>query len=77
MQPVVIRDNFYGNLEKLNIHFAVANNLKIMDTSAPAALLILHLENNKILYSVSNDRMPEWFKKWLPALHDLIIAGNK
>ena len=70
--PHTVRDNFYGNLEKLNQHFTIADNLQIIDTSETDHVLLVHLIAGKIQYAAPFNELPLWFIKYLPALLNLI-----
>ena len=68
----VIEDNFYGNLEKLNQHYKVLDTLEIIDTSESNHVLLAQIKNDKIIYCLSLDELPQWFIKYLTNLTALI-----
>ncbi len=68
VDPAHISANFYGNLEKLNEHYAMFDTLQIIDTSETKHKVLCILENNTILSSVSRSELPDWFIKHLPNL---------
>jgi len=77
VQPLTIRDNFYGNLEKLNLHHAIIDDLRIIDTSETDHILLAHFRDNKIKYAAHLPRLPYWFVRYLPALYSLIEGKKK
>ena len=66
--PLTVRDNFYGNMEKLNLHYAIIDNLQIIDTSETDHVLLAHFRDNKIKYAAGLSDLPYWFVRYLPAL---------
>jgi predicted ABC-type ATPase len=70
--PRTVRDNFYGNLEKLNQHFVIADNLQIIDTSETDHVLLVHLIAGKIQYVAPFADLPPWLIQYLPAIYNLI-----
>jgi predicted ABC-type ATPase len=70
--PNTVRDNFYGNLEKLNQHYTVVDDLRIIDTSETDHVLIAHLIAGKIQYAAPLAHLPSWFIQFLPAVYNLV-----
>ena len=70
-----IDDNFYGNLDKLNFYFRMADNLQIIDTSEFEHLLIASFANGTPLFSIPPENMPKWFISYLPDLVNEIQLG--
>lgn len=70
--PLTVRDNYYGNLEKLNQYHTVIDNLRIFDSSGTEHTLLLQLINGKIEYCAIFEMLPSWFRQYLPSLYDLI-----
>ncbi len=68
--PATVRDNFYGNLEKLNLHYTLADSLQIIDTSETEPIVLIHLVDKKISHVAS--QLPSWFVQYLPSLYGLI-----
>ncbi|HLX92971.1 MAG TPA: zeta toxin family protein [Puia sp.] len=66
--PPVIRDNFYGNLEKLDQYFVIIDNLKILDSSGVSHILLAQFNKGELLESVAYDELPAWFTNGLPTL---------
>jgi predicted ABC-type ATPase len=73
---LTIEDNFYGNLEKLDKHYSVIDNLTIIDTSATEHLLLAQFKDQKILYTVPAEQLPPWFTKNLKML-TIAISQNQ
>jgi predicted ABC-type ATPase len=67
-----IEDNFYGNLEKLNIYFPIINNLQIIDSSQAEHLLIASFQNGENDFAIPKNQIPVWFSTYLPALYSKI-----
>lgn len=63
-----IEVNFYGNLEKLNLHHTLIDNLTIVDTSDIVHKILFTTKNQKLEYSVNKSELPDWFTKFLPSL---------
>ncbi|RFS19469.1 hypothetical protein DVR12_22815 [Chitinophaga silvatica] len=68
----IIEDNFYGNLEKLNIHYNILDTLEIIDTSETNHILLAQLLNNKVVYCLNLNDLPGWFINYLPNITSLI-----
>lgn len=75
--PLTVRDNFYGNLEKLNQHYKIVDDLRIFDSSEAEHILLFKLLNGKIDYSVNFSVLPQWFKKYLPEMSILLENGKE
>ncbi len=75
--PLTVRDNFYGNLEKLNLHYAIIDDLQIIDTSETNHILLAHFRDNKIQFAADLPDLPQWFVRYLPALYSAIEEKNK
>jgi len=58
---LLIEDNFYGNLEKLDLHNRLIDNLTIIDTSANRHLLLAQFIDGLIAYTVTSNELPLWF----------------
>ncbi|MDF2476321.1 MAG: hypothetical protein K0S24_1804 [Sphingobacterium sp.] len=60
VDPQTLKNNFFGNLEKLNDHFHFIDDLTIVDTSDLKHNILLKLSNGQIEYSVEKDELPEY-----------------
>ena len=65
---LMIENNFYGNLEQLNRNFKLLDSLLIFDTSTPTPFLLVKMISTKLEQSVSKDKLPDWFLKYLPEI---------
>ena len=72
VQPDEIRNNFYGNLEKLNKYYTLFNTVTIIDTSEPEHKLLAYLKDGEFISSVTAADLPDWFINGLPAIHQAI-----
>jgi predicted ABC-type ATPase len=72
VDPFTIRDNFYGNLEKLDKYFAMIDHLKIIDTSSTIHLLIVQVDEGTIAHILPFNELPSWFSDNLKQLSDWI-----
>ena len=61
VDPVTVADNFYGNLEKLDKHFAMFDSVQIVDTSEIEHKVLCVLSNGVLTSSVPYGSLPEWF----------------
>jgi predicted ABC-type ATPase len=70
--------NFYGNLEKVNKHYKLFDEMHIIDTSQSLEhKVLLHFRDNKVLSYVPVKELPEWFLKFLPNLLKLVKKEEK
>jgi predicted ABC-type ATPase len=74
--PLTVRDNYYGNLEKLNMYYQVIDNLRIFDSSEAEHILLMQLINGKVDYKVAFKKLPAWFRQYLPSLCQLISKAE-
>jgi len=65
---LIIEDNFYGNLEKLNKYHSLINDLTIIDTSQAKHVALAKFIDGQVAYCVSYNELPGWFIKYLPEL---------
>ena len=76
VDPTHLSANFYGNLEKLNLHFDMFDTLQIVDTSETTPKVLCLLENNQIVSCVRISVLPEWFTTYLPRLIEKIKISS-
>ena len=67
-----IEDNFFGNLEMLNINFEFIDNLTIIDTTGLKYVNLATVNSGLLTYSVGTELLPDWFKRYLPDITKLI-----
>jgi predicted ABC-type ATPase len=65
---LMIETNFYGNLEQLNRHFSLLDSLIIFDTSTVTPFLLAKKTDSRMQLTVSQEKLPNWFRKYLPEL---------
>ncbi|WP_299291629.1 zeta toxin family protein [uncultured Mucilaginibacter sp.] len=66
VDPQTLRDNFYGNLQKLNIHHGLIDDLTIVDTSAINHKVLFKTIDHQVAYHTSIEELPDWFIDYLP-----------
>ena len=72
--PYEIERNFYGNLYQINKRFASIDILKIIDTSVSAnPQIVAFFEKGKINFALHEEKLPDWFKRYMPNLYKIII----
>jgi predicted ABC-type ATPase len=78
VDPVTIADNFYGNLEKLDIHYAMFDSVQIIDTSEITHQVLAVLQLGLPQSAVASDQLPDWFTSNLRQITSLIkVAGGQ
>lgn len=70
---LMIENNFYGNLEQLNLNFKLLDSLLIFDTSTTTPFLLAKMINTKLELSASQDALPDWFVKYLPKIINMVM----
>jgi hypothetical protein len=68
VDPITVADNFYGNLEKLNLHYGMFHMVQIIDTSETEHRVLAVLNEGEPILFVSYAELPEWFMVNLPAI---------
>lgn len=68
VDPVTVAANFYGNLEKLNQHYAMFDSLQVADTSKVVHQLLAVFGNGVLERSVPFLELPAWFRNNLKNL---------
>lgn len=76
VDPLTIAANFYGNLEKLDIHFDIFDSVQIIDTSEISHQLLAIMQHGLPHSAVHSDQLPEWFTENLKAITGLIKAAE-
>lgn len=72
VDPVTVASNFYGDLEKLNIHYSLFDSLQIIDTSETSHRFLCVIANGRVNSAVAFDSLPGWFLNNLPDLRNII-----
>lgn len=77
VDPVTVADNFYGNLQRLNKHYAMFDTIQVVDTSAGSGPKVLAVfVNSEVEASVAFADLPEWFVVNLPSLAEKIKQSS-
>lgn len=72
-----IENNFYGNLEKLQQHIDLIDNLQIIDTSEANHKILASFLNGEAFSTVRPADLPDWFTNFLPGLAQKIINSEQ
>lgn len=76
VDPATIAANFYGNLEKLDLHFGMFDSIQIIDTSEISHQVLAILHQGVPQSAVDSDKLPEWFTENLKIITGLIKAAE-
>jgi predicted ABC-type ATPase len=68
VDPRTVTNNFYGNLEKLNQHYAIFQTIQVIDTSEAEHVVLTVIEKGMPTIAVEFDELPTWFHSSLPAI---------
>lgn len=68
VDPQTLRNNFYGNLEKLNVHHELIDDLTIVDTSQINHRILFKTVLNQVEFHIEKDELPSWFIEFLPSI---------
>ncbi|HEX5149857.1 MAG TPA: zeta toxin family protein [Parafilimonas sp.] len=66
VDPFTIADNFYGNLEKLNLYYRIFDSVNVINTSEIEHILLATFNNGVVQYAVPATELPEWFIRNMP-----------
>lgn len=69
VHPADIERNFYGNLEKLNQHYKMLDELLVVDGSKPGLDLIAAYSMGEVFLQIKDEQVPQWFKVYLPEIY--------
>jgi len=67
-----VADNYFGNLEKMNLYYPLFDSLQIVDTSETIHLLITVFSNGQPIFALPPSLIPTWFSVYLPNLYSKI-----
>lgn len=70
VEPATLKDNFYGNLEKLDVYYSLFHTVRIFDTSLTEHTEVALVENNKVIFAETV--LPVWFTENLENITALI-----
>jgi len=65
VNPIEVDSNFRGNLFFLDQNFEWIDELLIVDTSAVQHKLLLNVVNDRVVFQVSRDELPQWFTTFI------------
>lgn len=68
VDPKTVEDNYYGNLEKLNQHFALFHSVQIIDSSKTRHKFLTIFDKGQPSMAVPSKDLPRWFRNDLPEL---------
>jgi predicted ABC-type ATPase len=72
VDPQTLSNNFYGNLQKLNIYHYLVDDLTIVDTSEVNHKILFKRVHHHVEFHVPQDELPAWFSDHLPSLLKLM-----
>ena len=75
VDPSTVKDNFYGNLEKLDAYFEIFDSVTLIDTSGIEHIGLAVLKNGNCFSAVSPNDLPRWFKENLPIITEKLGAN--
>lgn len=76
VDPRTLADNFYGNMEKLDKHFAMFDSVQIVDTSEAEHKVLCVLSNGKVESAVEPANLPDWFQVNLKMITEKIFISS-
>lgn len=76
VDPRTLTDNFYGNLEKLDLHFSMFDSVQIVDTSETKHKVICVLYNGDVASAIDTFSIPDWFRDNLKMITAKIESKN-
>jgi predicted ABC-type ATPase len=68
VDPRTVKDNFYGNLEKLNQHYGLFNSVQIIDTSDAEPIALAIFNKGQPSLAIPANGLPNWFRNYLPEM---------
>jgi predicted ABC-type ATPase len=77
VDPLSLRDNFYGNLEKVDKYFKVLNSLLIVDASETEHTFVALFKDGKASKATSYNQLPTWVKNYMPTIAQTIKNYDK
>ncbi len=71
VDPQTLNNNFYGNLEKLNIYHHLIDDLTIVDTSQINHRILFKTVQQRVEFQIERNELPAWFTDYLPSIAQL------
>lgn len=72
VDPQTLMNNFFGNLEKLNIYYPLIDDLTIVDTSEINHRILFKTVLQEIEFHADRRELPAWFINYLPSIVNLL-----
>lgn len=72
VDPLTLRDNYFGNLRQVNKRYSLFGTLKIIDTSELEHRDLLFVLNEETIESIGFDNLPKWFVEYMPDIGKLV-----
>lgn len=69
--PLAIENNYWGNMEMLDMNFPMFDSVELIDTSLKM-ISITKLLNGNVRRSIPPDQVPEWLKSGMPIIFELV-----
>ncbi|MEX8548299.1 MAG: zeta toxin family protein [Mucilaginibacter sp.] len=73
VDPQTLFNNFYGNLQKLNTHHILIDDLTIVDTSEITHKILFKTIAHQVKFHAPYNELPSWFTDYLPSIVQLFI----
>ena len=73
VDPETLNNNFFGNLDKLNIYHPLIDDLTIVDTSEISHRILFKTVLQQVEFHVEREELPDWFTERLPAIVELFL----
>lgn len=72
IDPLTLRENYFGNLRQVNSRYNLFNTLKVIDTSELEHRDLVFILNGEIVEALDIKEQPRWFIEYLPDIVKLI-----
>ena len=77
VHPADIERNYYGNLDKVNQHYAFLDELIIVDATKVGLPTIARWDGKVVKLEMEVNSIPQWVKKFLPEIYKKGLEINK
>lgn len=77
VDPMTIKFNYYGNLEKLDKYYSLFDSVRIFDTSGVEHIELVKLKAGIPHSSIPSKEFPKWFSENLINMYEYIIRLEK
>lgn len=72
VDPLTLRDNYFGNLRQVNNRYHLFNTLKVIDTSELEHRDLVFIQNGNVIEALGPAKQPGWFTENMPNIAKLI-----